>query len=218
MPISAADAKTVELVLSRERIGTYARTLNTVQALSLYSWNAQVSGAFMLPQQVCEVAVRNAASEILSLVYGAQWPWAIGFERSLPDPQSGFSMRKELGSARSKARVGNTNTVIPELKFAFWVRLFTQRFDGRLWQQHLRNSFPGLPVDRSVPECRNMIYDELEGVRGIRNRIAHHEPIIARDLAADYARMLKLVAWRCPTTAIWLDGIESVSALLAQRP
>lgn len=43
-----------------------------------------------------------------------------------------------------------------------------------------------------------MIYDELEGVRSIRNRIARHEPIIARDLAADYARMLKLVAWRCP--------------------
>jgi hypothetical protein len=220
VPVSAADAKTVELVLSRERVGTYARSANmanTAQALSLYSWNAQVSGAFMLPQQVCEVAVRNAVSEILGLVYGANWPWAIGFERSLPD-SSRFSMRKELSSARLKARAGNTNTVIPELKFAFWVRLFTQRFDDRLWLPHLRNSFPGMPVGQSVQQCRQMIYDELDGVRGIRNRIAHHEPIFARNLAADYARMLKLVGWRCTTTATWLDEIESVSLLLGQRP
>lgn len=78
-----------------------------------------MSGALMLPQQVCEVAVRNVVSEILSLVNEAQWPWAIGFERSLPDPKSVFSMRMGLGSARRKARVGNTNAAISELKFAF---------------------------------------------------------------------------------------------------
>ena len=221
MSISAADAQAVEKVLSKERLGTYARTLNmlnTRQALTLYAWNAEVSGAFMLPQQACEVAVRNAVSDVLSAVYGPQWPWSLGFERSLPDAKSGFSMRKELSAARVKGRAGNTNTVIPELKFAFWVRLFTQRFDNRLWLPHLKPSFPGMPAGLTVQQCRQMIYDELDGVRSIRNRIAHHEPIFARNLAADYTRMLKLVSWRCPTTASWLDKIESVTTLLGQRP
>lgn len=221
MPITTAAAQTVQFVLSTERLSTYTRSagmVDTKHALALYAWNAQISGAFMLPQQVCEVAVRNAVSEVLGSVYGPQWPWAIGFERSLPDPHAGFSMRKELNSARAKARAGNTNTVIPELKFAFWVRLFTQRFDGRLWLPHLRNSFPGMPAGLSVQQCRQMIYDELDGVRSIRNRIAHHEPIIARNLVADYSRMLALVTWRCPATATWLGNIESVSALLGQRP
>nr|BDF97392.1 hypothetical protein [Pseudomonas aeruginosa] len=63
-----------------------------------------------------------------------------------------------------------------------------------------------------------MIYDELDKVRGIRNRIAHHEPIFQRNLAADYARMIRLVKWRCPRTAAWLNEVESVRALIKKRP
>ncbi|WRW29470.1 hypothetical protein VQ574_20945 (plasmid) [Stutzerimonas frequens] len=191
---------------------------NSRRVLELYAWNAEVSGAFMLPQQICEVAIRNAASEVLEAVYGPQWPWAIGFERSLPDPKVGFSLRKELASGRAKAPPGNTNKAIPELKFAFWGRLFTQRFDSRLWVPHLHKSFRGLPPGVSVQQCRQMIYDELDKVRGIRNRIAHHEPIFQRNLAADYARMMRLVMWRCPRTAAWLNDVESVRALIKKRP
>ncbi|MGY2287043.1 hypothetical protein HX881_28020 [Pseudomonas gingeri] len=221
MPVCAADAQAVESALSKERLSTYVRTLktsNTRHALSLYAWNAKISGAFMLPQQICEVAVRNAASEVLGQVYGPQWPWSISFERSLPDPHSGFSMRKEMESARSKARSRNAGAVIPELKFAFWGKLFTHRFDDRLWLPHLLTSFPGLPAGRSPAHCRQMIFDALEGVRKIRNRIAHHEPIFARSLVADLERMINLVSWRCPRTAAWLSKIEGVSALLSQRP
>lgn len=221
MLTSAADIRAIEGVISPQRLSTYAAAQgmqNSRRVLELYAWNAEVSGAFMLPQQICEVAVRNAAAEVLEAVYGPQWPWAIGFERSLPDPKFGLSLRKELASGRGKAPAGNTNKVIPELKFAFWVRLFTQRFDNRLWIPHLHTSFRGLPTGVSVQRCRQMIYDELDKVRGIRNRIAHHEPIFQRNLAADYARMMRLVMWRCPRTAAWLNEVESVRALIKKRP
>ncbi|MGI0649477.1 hypothetical protein ACRCPS_31155 [Pseudomonas aeruginosa] len=221
MLASAADIRAIEGVISPQRLSTYAAAQgmqNSRRVLELYAWNAEVSGAFMLPQQICEVAVRNAASEVLEAVYGPQWPWAIGFERSLPDPKFGFSLRKELASGRAKVPAGNTNKAIPEMKFAFWVRLFTQRFDSRLWIPHLHNSFRGLPPGVAVQQCRQMIYDELDKVRGIRNRIAHHEPIFQRNLAADYARMMRLVKWRCPRTAAWLNDVESVRALIKNRP
>lgn len=219
--LAAADILAIEGVISPQRISTYSAALgmkNNRRALELYAWNAEVSGAFMLPQQICEVAIRNAVSEVLEAIYGPQWPWAVGFERSLPDPKFGFSLRKELAAGRSKAPAGNTNKVIPELKFAFWVRLFTQRFDSRLWNPQLMAAFRGLPQGLSVQQCRQMIYDELDKVRGVRNRIAHHEPIFQRNLAADYSRMIRLVTWRCPRTAAWLRNIETVSATLKQRP
>lgn len=221
MLASAADIRAIEGVISPQRLSTYAAAQgmqNSRRVLQLYAWNAEISGAFMLPQQICEVAVRNAASEVLGAVYGPQWPWAIGFERSLPDPRHGFSLRKELAYGRGKVPAGNTNKVIPELKFAFWVRLFTQRFDSRLWNAHLHTSFHGLPLGLSVQQCRQMIYEELDKVRGIRNRIAHHEPIFQRNLDADYARMIRLVSWRCPRTAAWLNEVETVRALIAKRP
>lgn len=82
VPLTVDDALAIESVLSRDRLGTYQRTLqhlNTCQSITLYTWNAEVSGAFLLPQQVCEIAMRNAVSDALSSVYGQDWPWATGF-------------------------------------------------------------------------------------------------------------------------------------------
>jgi hypothetical protein len=221
VPLTADDALAIETVLSRDRLGTYQRTLqqlSTRRAITLYAWNAEVSGAFLLPQQVCEVAMRNAVSDALSSVYGPDWPWAAGFERSLPDPRSGFSLRRELCLAKAKMTQGETVRVVPELKFAFWIRLFTQRFDQRLWLANIHRLFPGLPAGLPAERCRAQIYEELECVRSIRNRIAHHEPIFARNLMADYQRMLRLVAWRCPRTAVWLDQAQGVRRVLDAKP
>ncbi|WP_208691822.1 hypothetical protein [Pseudomonas oryzihabitans] len=49
-----------------------------------------------------------------------------------------------------------------------------------------------------------MIADELDRVRRFRNRMAHHEPIFERNLAAEYTMMINLITWRCPQTAAWL--------------
>lgn len=221
MSITVDDAKAIEHVLSSERLGTYLHRLKTrslTHALTLYIWNAEVSGAFLLPQHVCEVAIRNAVSEVLSSVYGSAWPWASGFERSLPDPATGFSLRRELHAARNKARTNNTCMVVAELKFAFWIRLFSQRFESRLWGPHIHRLFPGLPSSMSVRQCRETLHRELECVRSIRNRIAHHEPIFARNLLADYERMHRLVGWRCQKTATWLDTVQDVKSRVQSRP
>ncbi|MCO8163868.1 Abi family protein [Pseudomonas sp. LJDD11] len=219
--MSVDDAKAVELALSRDRLSTYLgmpKARSTEQAIRLYVWNAQVSGALMLAQQVCEVVVRNAVSDALSAVYGNAWPWAAGFERSLPGSTSGFSLKNELCAARSKATPGRTSTVVAELKFAFWIRLFAHRFESRVWASQIHRMFPGLPQGMSVTQCRETLYNELESVRSIRNRIAHHEPIFARNLLADYERMHRLVAWRCPRTAAWLENIEAVRHTVLSRP
>lgn len=158
MLTTAADIKAIERVITSQRLSTYSGSIgmrNARRTIELYAWNAQIAGAFMFPQQICEVAIRNAAGEVLEAVYGHQWPWAIGFERSLPDPKYGFSMRKELAQARGKVPAGNTNKVIPELKFAFWGKLFTKRFDRRLWEPHLRTAFQGLPQEL----LSNLVYD-----------------------------------------------------------
>lgn len=218
---SLSDIRSIEAVISPNRIATYSKSLGTPnarRALNLYAWNAQVSGAFMLPQQLCEVSIRNAVSEVLTVVYGSQWPWDSTFEGSLPNPGVGFNMRRELIKTRSMVTRGNTDKLIPELKFVFWGKMFTKRFDGRLWQPHISRAFSGLPGSRTPKQCRSMIFNELEHVRQLRNRIAHHEPIFQRNLHSDFNRMLTLIRWRCPKTAAWLSQIETVTATLIARP
>lgn len=104
------------------------------------------------------------------------------------------------------ARVGKatTGTVIPESKFVFWQTIFTSRFDARLWTLHLRAVLPHANTSKTVGQFRALVYAELEQLRKLRNRIAHHEPIFKRNLADDFQKVHDLIAFRCPITAAWM--------------
>lgn len=217
----------VKTALSANRISTYeqakgvtkaglALPLPLDKALELYAWNAQVSAAFLHPLHICEVVVRNGVANTIEAVYGPTWPWSAAFIRSLPNPTGGYSMRRDLLSARN----GQTTAgkVIPELKFAFWQRMFTGRNDLRLWVPLLRQHFPHFPAAMDPAACRSWMFNALDSVRALRNRIAHHEPIFARNLVDDFDVVSALIARRCPPTAGWMKEHQQVSLLLAKPP
>lgn len=224
---SITTIQAVKNSLSLPRIGTYEAALDSAgnpitsrQALHLYAWNAQVSAALMAPLHICEVVVRNAVSDALEAVYGQNWPRSVGFEQSLPAPHSGYSQLKDV---RAACRAHNTTgKVIPELKFVFWQKMFTARYDNRLWAPHMARIFPGLPQGpnspRAIGQYRLAVYNELDHIRTLRNRIAHHEPIFARNLADDFRRISELIALRCPITADWMNQNQQVALLIAARP
>lgn len=216
--ISADQA--IKTALSSARIGTYETATAAVPqlagALALYTWNAQVSAAMMNPLHICEVVVRNAVSDALEAVYGPRWPWNDAFLRSLPSPKKGFNARKDLKNVGLKK--ATTGKVIPELKFVFWQKMFTGRFDGAIWNLHLRTVLPYANPALNVQDLRKLIHDELEQLRLLRNRIAHHEPIFSRNLANDFQKSQDLISFRCPNTVAWMIANQSASALIAAPP
>lgn len=184
-------------------------------ALRLYHWNAQVSAALLYPLHVLEVGLRNAVAAAVNAMYGGNWPWATSFTMSLPSPpRPNFSPRRELESVRN--RHGTTGKVIADLKFAFWVSMFTSRHDGRLWDNQFCTEFSGWHGTAKAGRLR--VYNVAESIRELRNRIAHHEPIFARDLVADYAAILETITYRCGDTAAWMHRSQTVSSLLTLRP
>lgn len=211
----------VTIVISSPRISTYedatgGKKTDSLDALNLYAWNADVSGALLVPLHICEVAIRNAVTEAIEKVYGDQWPWSVGFERSLPNPSRIFSPKRDLINARSNQPTAGK--VIPELKFAFWQSIFTSRHDQRLWSPYFDSIFPNMDTSKSIQERRKLIYDELEQVRRLRNRIAHHEPIFNRNLTDDYQKILSLISYRCPVTAAWLNERQRATEIIPQKP
>lgn len=208
--------------LSQARISTYqaaigAASPDDARVLDLYAWNARVSGVLLPPLHICEVVIRNAVSEVLEKVYGAQWPWSPGFEQSLPAPTYGYSPRKDLQSARYKMH--STGKVIPEFKFVFWQKMFTSRYDKRLWTPHLRTILPHADPNDSVANIRQRVYDDLEVLRALRNRIAHHEPLLKRNLTDDYQKVRELVGLRCALTVAWMEQEnQSVLQIIAAKP
>lgn len=203
-------------------MATYQTAVGTLspdepEALNLYAWNAKVSGAFLAPLHICEVVIRNSVSEVLEIVYGPRWPWSIGFEQSLPDPRFGYSPRRDLHSARRQ--MPTTGKVIPEFKFVFWQKMFTSRYDQRLWTPHLRSIFPNADPLQSVADIRQRVYDDLEAIRALRNRIAHHEPLLRRNLTDDYDKVRELIGLRCDRTRTWMESKNgSLVTVIGRKP
>lgn len=220
MPFTPAELRDLPLVISAPRFATYLQATGNdrERALSLYEWNLTLSSAFIVPLQVCEVAVRNGVAEAIEKVHGANWPWSNGFLRSLPRPKrsTDYSPDKDLRGVA--ARQPTTGKVVAELKFAFWEQIFTAGQDSRIWLAHFRASFPGAPVVTPIPIARAMARNDLGAIRKLRNRIAHHEPIFTRNVADDYNRIHEMIGWRSQTAAAWMDRKQGVTALIPLEP
>ncbi|WP_038215730.1 hypothetical protein [Xenophilus azovorans] len=210
-----ANHAAIEAALSRARVSTYFNALKPPpamdRALALYVWNAHLAAALMVPLSICEVVIRNAAADALALRYGGNWPSSPAFRGSLR--QRG---RDALdGAVRKHPAAGK---VIAELTFGFWQQLFTGAFDGALWKPYLYTVLPRLPRVLTVQAARAHIFAELEALRLVRNRIAHHEPLLVENVPDAVLRAARLVDLRCADTMAWLQASHGVDALLNSRP
>ena len=211
----------VKAALSAARVSTYEEAcLNSsnvlIRALELYAWNAQMSGAMLSPLHICEVVTRNAVSEALMNVYGLKWPWLKTFEMSLPNPEIGFNPRKELLRARQGR--DQTDQVITEIKMMFWQKMFTARFDDRIWNSQLKKVFPYLDASQTVQKLRRQMHADLEQIRHLRNRIAHHEPIFKRHLLRDFDQISNIISHRSPDAASWMHAHQLAMHWIHLRP
>lgn len=204
----------LERSISAPRLARYVLTCHgdAKAALGLYQWNLEVSAAFFVPLQMLEVTIRNAISEAMEAAYGSSWTHNQGFISSLKTLKKGFSPRQHL--TQIAAEFGSSDKAIAELKFIFWQKMFVAGLDVTVWNSHLRSVFPNLG-EGTVQQIRGRFHDNLEILRILRNRIAHHEPIYERDLHHDLHLIDTFLGYRCQDTVNWMRGIEQVSALLA---
>lgn len=216
-------SRIIKETLSAARLSTYegiiglnGNPLSTNHALKLYGWNAQVSAAFFSPLHLCEVVIRNAVASVLEAKYGDEWPWSSSFEVSLPNPQRGYNPRCDL--IKSRRGMATAGKVIPELNFVFWQKMLTSRFDSRLWDTYLHQAFPNHAPGTTVGDLRLRIHNDLEQVRKLRNRIAHHEPIMQRNLDDDFEKISSLIEFRCVPTSEWMKKNQFVTPLMSLRP
>jgi hypothetical protein len=85
-----------------------------------------------------------------------------------------------------------------------------------LWEPYLRQILPNLGPSKTVSQLRQEIYDDLEQIRYLRNRIAHHEPVFARNLTNDLEKIVALIAFRSNETAAWMMQNQEASAILRE--
>jgi hypothetical protein len=70
----------------------------------------------------------------------------------------------------------------------------------------------------NVQQWWKSLHDDLEQLRTLRNRIAHHEPIIKRSLSDDLGKIKALIGHSCLVTAEWMIHNQQVENLVLAKP
>jgi hypothetical protein len=126
-------------------------------------------------------------------------------------------LRQQIAQAPSRATKGGVaethGKVVAELTFEFWRYVLDARHQPTLWAPALRHAFPHLR-----PRVRSAVYDPVELLHGLRNRVAHHEPVHSLPLAHRWEQLVRVASFVDPTTAVWIRSRSSVPILLATRP
>jgi Abi-like protein len=164
---------------------------DAAKALKLYAVNAQVAAALLFDLHFVEVTLRNKIDFCLATSYGTNWASDTRFLALLSQPDRQFLQKHT-------AKYGGANLVC-NLSFGFWISLLDRRYTHTLWVPHLRKIFAS-----SKAPSRAAISAQLEQLRQLRNRIAHHEPIFHLPLNQSRLTAQSVVQSLCPSTAYWM--------------
>lgn len=199
-------------LLSTERLSTYLELSSgdLDRALELYLFNLKVSSSLFETTGGFEIALRNSIHLTLSNAFGTDdwydnvpFPW-MNYEQN--------ALSKAKMQIRTKGKPATSGRVVAELTLGFWCGLTGSPYRDNLWIPHLHKAFPFKRLGRKY------VFERLNAIRTLRNRIAHHECILRRDLASEYGMIIETVGWICPETRNWIEGYSSFRALISTRP
>jgi hypothetical protein len=209
----------IEGAISRERLKRYliAAGNDLSSAIALYEQNVAVSEAVFGLLHALEVAIRNSMHDELTAHYGtSRW------FQSKTVPLTSYGVDKVAAAIRDAGGpTASPGKVIAEFTFGFWSNLAARGYHWTLWQPCLHRAF------RTVRVARPVVHARLESIRTLRNRIAHHEPVLTsqRALYAGSGHFLPLTSlhecanWLGPELGTWLKTsfrYTTIAAILDQ--
>lgn len=193
----------IEAALSLERFGRYVEWANgdRQRAVALYTYNARISEALTIPLHGLEIALRNRIHTVMSEQAGERW-----FDQ--PDlllaPHQQAQVLDAIGELEGNGKDATAGRIVAGLSFSFWTAMFSPAYED-LWRAALhrialRSGGKGL--------TRKAFSKPLTPIRLLRNRVAHHEPILHWTLPRHHRNMLELTSWLSPVVHSWTTSID----------
>ncbi|WP_426960404.1 hypothetical protein [Muricoccus radiodurans] len=217
------DPEKVADALSRDRLSKYlARTGgNADRALTLYVWNAEVGAALTVVLSQVEIGLRNAIHRALADAFGPDWHRVARFRNAHPRVQA------ELDKAEGRLRKGSPSLpdIIAASDFNLWRELLRPAYGGIFWSKRIPLAFPSITLTGHERQILTALHARAELLQDLRNRIAHHEPIIGSNwepigakLADRHREAVELLGWISPDLARWVLSRDHFAAVMAACP
>jgi hypothetical protein len=159
--------------------------------IELYTQNTLISESFYTPLQALEVALRNRIHSVMTAARHEAWFQDDGILQATNQPGQLTQAIADIERERKEATPGR---IVAALTFSFWTSMFGKEYET-LWQTTLHR-IAALPDGKGLQ--RKDFSGPLARIRTLRNRIAHHEPIISWDLPKHYDKIIELTGWLSP--------------------
>lgn len=182
------------------------------RAVRHYKSNLRLAESLYISLSVFEVTLRNALSrELCNMAGKADW---FDIFYTIPELQP---LVPEIDKAKtlihSRGEKVNTDKIISEMTFGFWVMLLNSQYERVLWKS-LRKAFPNLPKkDRQ----RKNVSAPCNSLRHLRNRIFHQEAI-CWDLfyvTCLHDNLITVLGWMNADMPEWLATIDPFDEVCA---
>lgn len=215
----------VERWLSSPRFDKYLTAAggDRARALELYEWNATISSSILHDLGHVEVGVRNAYNSALVAKQGSRSHWTVDALRYFPPrirrARDGTRVdwnetpRKQIERARKDAGgpAAPPGKVVAELMFGFWRYMTSANAEHALWTPYLHFAFP-------VGTKRTDVDGPMGELHDLRNRVAHHEPLLATHLEDRRRDLLRIAELLDSDLHRHVDARSSWATIASQRP
>lgn len=222
--------KEFEKVMSQNRMNRYLTACNgdTRKAMTLYRYNLQLSQEVFTIISCFEVALRNAIDNLLMPILGAEWlkdSIVSGGIFTNPTLSKTFDAISRAYNKLQSAGFYSHPKLLAEMEFGTWKYMFSP-IQFRLTGSVLMRIFPNKA--RSTPTMqynRTYIFNELDKINTLRNRIAHHEPVCfylhqsvidTMYILNEYQKIQTLFMWMGIDSRALLYGLDHIQQVCAR--
>ena len=193
----------MEAALSLERFARYVSWAggDREQALALYTLNTQLSEALYTPLQVLELTLRNRIHTTMAAAHGERWFEVDGL---LQAPHQREQVEVALAGLANDNKEPHPGRVVAALTFSFWTAMMSPAYEAQ-W----RSTLSAIAIKSDGRRLsRKQLSRPLTPIRILRNRIAHHEPILHWNLVKHHSAMVEVTGWLSPAAAVWCASVD----------
>jgi hypothetical protein len=152
---------------------------------------AEISAALWVHIVTFETTLRNFMHVSLKTFYNQNNWWLLP---SLLFKGDKRVVEKVIHRLHYRNLEENEENMISNLSLSFWIELLSKRYHQKVWNKLLKY-FPVHPGRRSE------FHRKAREIRNLRNSIAHHGPIMRRNLIRDHEYLHELTATLDPDLA-----------------
>jgi hypothetical protein len=202
----------LENALSLERFTRYVKWAggDRARALELYSLNTKLSEALYTPLQGLELALRNRIHTVMSASHSPYWfqdSSVMCLQKQQKQVEQAFD---DLVRQKKQPTPGG---VVAALTFSFWTSMLAREYE-ELWRRTLH----AIATKQNGANLERKDFARpLTQIRLLRNRVAHHEPILYWRLPHWHREMLTLTSWLSPSVAGWCHSVERFTAVYPKK-